>query len=560
MDREAWWKEAVVYQIYPKSFQDSDGDGIGDLRGIINRLGYIRELGADVIWLCPVYRSPMDDGGYDISDYYHIHPMFGTDADMDELIQKAGEMGIKVLMDLVVNHTSDEHKWFREAIRNPDSKCADYYIFRETEDGNPPNNWRSYFGGPAWERVGESNRFYLHAFSRKQPDLNWENPELREEIYKMVNFWLDRGLGGFRIDAISNIKKRMEYGTFQPDGEDGLRYIGDWIMNQPGIGKFLTELKERTFRPHNSMTVAEANVPEELLCRFIGDKGFFSMVFDFSYTDIDVPDTGEWFRPRQFTVSELREKIFRSQKTVQERGWGAVYLENHDQNRSVNKYIPQGDINFYSKTMLASLFWFLRGTPFIYQGQEIGMENIRMESLDEYDDIATFGQYERALKAGLSPEDAFSVVAKRSRDNNRTPMQWSREKNAGFSAAEKTWLRVNPDYREINVRQQEEDSRSVLQFYRELIHLRWKSRYGSVIVHGTFLPYEARETSVIAYQRILGSESLLALHNFRNRESEVRIPEGYHEKVTGNYNRPYDGGSRYCLKPYECFVLYRAEE
>lgn len=560
MDREAWWKEAVVYQIYPKSFQDSDGDGIGDLRGIINRLGYIRELGADVIWLCPVYRSPMDDGGYDISDYYHIHPMFGTDADMDELIQKAGEMGIKVLMDLVVNHTSDEHKWFREAIRNPDSKYSDYYIFRETEDGNPPNNWRSYFGGPAWERVGESNRFYLHAFSRKQPDLNWENPELREEIYKMVNFWLDRGLGGFRIDAISNIKKRMEYGTFQPDGEDGLRYIGDWIMNQPGIGKFLTELKERTFRPHNSMTVAEANVPEELLCQFIGDKGFFSMVFDFSYTDIDVPDTGEWFRPRQFTVSELREKIFRSQKTVQERGWGAVYLENHDQNRSVNKYIPQGDINFYSKTMLASLFWFLRGTPFIYQGQEIGMENIRMESLDEYDDIATFGQYERALKAGLSPEDAFSVVAKRSRDNNRTPMQWSREKNAGFSAAEKTWLRVNPDYREINVRQQEEDSRSVLQFYRELIHLRRKSRYGSVIVHGTFLPYEARETSVIAYQRILGSESLLALHNFRNRESEVRIPEGYHEKVTGNYNRPYDGGSRYCLKPYECIVLYRAEE
>lgn len=556
MDKENWWKEAVVYQIYPKSFQDSNRDGIGDLRGIINRLGYIRDLGANVIWLCPVYRSPMDDGGYDISDYYHIHPMFGTDADMDELIRKAGEMGIKVLMDLVVNHTSDEHAWFQEALRNPDSKYADYYIFRETEDGNPPNNWRSYFGGSAWERVEGTNRFYLHAFSRKQPDLNWENPALREEIYEMVNYWLDKGLGGFRIDAISNIKKRLEYGVFQPDGEDGLRYIGDWILNQPGIEVFLRELSERTFRPHNSMTVAEANVPEELLGQFIGEDGFFSMVFDFSYTDIDVPDTGEWFRPRHFTVSELRQNIFSSQKTVQEKGWGAVYLENHDQNRSVNKYLPAGDIHYYSKTMLASLFWFLRGTPFLYQGQEIGMENIRMESLEDYDDIATQGQYERALKAGLGEEEAFAIVAGRSRDNNRTPMQWNAEKNAGFSDAGKTWLKVNPNYKEINVRQQREASRSVLQFYRELIRLRKDGKYGSLIVNGSFLPYEVEEASVIAYQRILGKERLLAVHNFQSRESAVKIPEAYREKLIGNYDCPYAGGGSYDLKPYECIVLY----
>lgn len=557
MDNKAWWKEAVVYQIYPKSFQDSNGDGIGDLRGIIDRLPYIRDLGTNVIWLCPVYQSPMDDGGYDISDYYHINPMFGTDDDMDELIRRADDMGIKVLMDLVVNHTSDEHEWFQRALKDPDSKYADYYIFRETKDGKAPNNWRSYFGGPAWERVEGTNRFYLHAFSKKQPDLNWENPLLREEIYRMVNYWLDKGLGGFRIDAICNIKKRLEYGTFQPDGEDGLRYIGDWILHQPGIEIFLNELNERTFHVHNSMTVAEADVPEELLEQYIGEKGFFSMVFDFSYTDIDVPGTGEWFRPRRFTVSELRKNIFRSQKTVQEKGWGAVYLENHDQNRSANKYIPGRDIGYHSKTMLASLFLFLRGTPFIYQGQEIGMENIRMDTLDDYDDIATKGQYERALKAGLSKEEALAAVMQRSRDNNRTPMQWNGEKNAGFSSAEKTWLRVNSNYSRINVEQQEREENSVLKFYRELISLRRNSRYRQIIVDGMFLPYEVEEASVIAYQRILGGERLLAIHNFQNRESVVKIPKGYHEKVIGNYEGSCQAEGRYRLKPYECIVLYK---
>lgn len=559
MGKNAWWKDAVVYQIYPKSFQDANGDGIGDLRGITKRLGYLKELGVNIIWICPMYQSPMDDGGYDISDYYHIDPMFGTDADMDELIQKADEMGIKILMDLVINHTSDEHEWFQKALREPDSKYADYYIFKETEDGNPPNNWRSYFGGSAWERVEGTNRFYLHAFSKKQPDLNWENPELREEIYKMVNYWLDKGVGGFRIDAICNIKKRLEYNIFQPDGEDGLRYIGDWILNQPGIEEFLNELNERTFRPHNSMTVAEANVPEELLDQFIGEDGFFSMVFDFSYTDIDVPDTGEWFRLRNFTVSELRKNIFHSQKMVQKKGWGAVYLENHDQNRSINKYIPEEDINYYSKTMLASMFMFLRGTPFIYQGQEIGMENIQMQSLMEYDDIATHGQYDRAIKAGLSPKEAFAIVTKRSRDNSRTPMQWNAEKNAGFSNSEHTWLKVNPNYKKINVEQQMREEKSVLKFYQELIRLRKDSKYGSIIVNGIFLPYEVEEASVIAYQRIMDNERLLVILNFQNQESTVKIPEGYCQKVIGNYEGEFLAADKYCLKPYECITLYRKD-
>lgn len=556
MEKAKWWKNAVVYQIYPKSFQDTNGDGIGDIQGIIQRLDYIKRLGVNVIWLCPIYRSPMDDGGYDISDYYHIDPMFGTDADMDELIQKADRLGIKILMDLVINHTSDEHEWFQNALKNPDSKYADYYIFKETEDGNPPNNWRSYFGDAAWTRVEGSNRFYLHAFSKKQPDLNWENKELREEIYKMVNYWLDKGLGGFRIDAICNIKKRLEYGIFQPDGEDGLRYIGDWILNQPGIEIFLKELNERTFKPHNSMTVAEANVPEKLLNQFIGEDGFFSMVFDFSYTDIDVPDTGEWFHPRKFTAEELQENIFKSQKMVQEKGWGAVYLENHDQNRSVNKYIPEKDINYYSKTMLASMFMFLRGTPFIYQGQELGMENIRMDSLDQYDDIATKGQYNRALKFGISPEEAFEIVIKRSRDNSRTPMQWSTDVNAGFTTS-KAWISINENYKTINARNQENTKGSVLEFYKELIALRTKSKYSPVIIDGEFVPYYTEDVSVIAYLRVLDGKELLVIHNYQDKRGSVKIPDGFEEKVLGNRDSVYPANGRYNLEPYECIALYK---
>lgn len=554
MEKKMWWKNAVVYQIYPKSFQDSNGDGIGDLRGIIDRLDYIQRLGANVIWLCPVYCSPMDDGGYDISDYYHIDPMFGTDEDMDELIQKADEAGIKILMDLVINHTSDEHEWFQKALHDPNSKYAGYYIFKETGDNHPPNNWRSYFGDSAWTRVEGSNRFYLHAFSKKQPDLNWENPQLREEIYRMVNYWLDKGIGGFRIDAICNIKKRMEYGVFQPDGEDGLCYIGDWILNQPGIEVFLKELKEKTFEPHNSMTVAEANVPEELLNQFISEDGFFSMVFDFSYTDIDVPDTGEWFHPRKFTVEELRENIFKSQKMVQEKGWGAVYLENHDQNRSVNKFLPEEDIHDDSKTMLASLFMFLRGTPFIYQGQELGMENIRMESLDDYDDIATKGQYERALKAGIAPEEAFAIVAKRSRDNSRTPMQWEDREFAGFSSIA-PWLKVNENYHQINAAAQEESQLSVLQFYRKLIELRRNSPYASVIVDGEFVPYYTEDVSVIAYLRILGEQEILAVHNVQNKGGSIKLPRGFTRKIVGNRKNRAVSGEKYELEPYECAIF-----
>lgn len=522
-----WWKESVVYQIYPKSFCDSNGDGMGDIKGITQKLDYLKELGVNVIWICPVYQSPMDDNGYDISDYYQIDSMFGTNEDMEELIFEAKKRNLRILMDLVVNHTSDEHPWFQEALQNPKSKYADYYIFKEGTENGPPNNFRTYFGGPAWEPVEGSNRYYLHAFGKKQPDLNWENDELREEIYQMVNFWLEKGISGFRIDAIGNLKKTNLTEQLPPDGPDGMCSISKYILNQPGIEVWLNELRERTFQCYNSMTVAEADVPEDLLPRFIGENGFFSMVFDFSYADIDVPGTGEWYTPTNWTVAQMKECIFRSQLATQRTGWGAVYLENHDQPRSINKYLPEGDIGYESITMLANLFMMLRGTPFIYQGQEIGMQNCKMNSIHEYDDLDTYHQYEVALEAGLNQEEALEVCFRHSRDNARTPMQWSDEPNAGFSSVT-PWLRVNDNYKEINVQVQEKDEDSVLNFYRRLVKLRKDSEWIETFTYGEFIPILEESESVFGFYRQYNGKKVLVLANFGKEtvnlqmESETR--------------------------------------
>lgn len=559
MDRNKWWKNAVVYQIYPKSFQDTNGDGVGDIRGIIQRLDYIKELGANVIWLCPVYKSPMMDNGYDIADYYHVDPMFGTDEDLADLIQEAEKKEIKILMDLVVNHTSSKHEWFEKALENPSGKYGNYYIFRKGINGQPPNNLRSYFGGSVWEPVGKDDMYYFHCFAKEQPDLNWENQELRQEIYHMINYWLDKGIAGFRIDAIGNIKKNFEKNHYQPDGEDGLSYAGDWIQNQPGIEKLLKELDDCTFRPHNSMTVAEVGVPEERLEEFIGKDGFFRMVFDFSYADIDVPDSAEWYKPTGWTIADLRKEIFHSQCVTQDAGWGCVYLENHDQPRSVNKYIKEEDINYYSKTMLAMLFLCLRGTPFIYQGQEIGMTNIRMETLEDYNDIATIDQYERALNDGVDKEEAWNAIYRRSRDNSRTPMQWDSGKNAGFSDAEKTWLKVNPNYKWLNVEAEKKENQSVLHFYKKLIKLRRESRFSDLLVNGDFQPHEEENPSVIAYKRNTDKESMIAYFNFQNEEEMVDVPAGYSGKIIGNYMDNVITEGRYRLRPYECIAFYKGE-
>lgn len=569
MKDKEWWKKAVVYQIYPKSFRDADGDGSGDIKGITERLDYLKWLGADVLWICPVYCSPMDDNGYDISDYYHIDPSFGTDEDMDELIREAGKRRMKILMDLVVNHTSDEHEWFRKALEDTDGKYAGYYIFREGRNGEAPDNLRSYFGGSAWEPVGDGSRYYFHAFGKKQPDLNWENKELREEIIKMMNYWLDKGLGGFRVDAIGNLKKNLNTSYYQPDGEDGLAYAGNYILNQPGIETYLADMRDRAFKPHNSMTVAEVSVSDEELEEFIGKDGFFSMVFDFSYADIDIPKTGEWFLDTGWTPADLRENIFHSQLETQKRGWGALYLENHDQPRSVNKYLPSEDINDCSKKMLATLYVMLRGTPFIYQGQEIGMTNIEMDSLSDFDDIATADQYKRALEYGKTEDEAWSAVSKRSRDNSRTPMQWDDRKNAGFSDADKVWLKVNPNFDVINVSAQSQDETSVLQYYRKLVKLRKEGRYADILTEGEFRPYEA-EGDTICYIREKDGRGLLVLNNFGKRQERVKAEKRYCRVVCCSYGDREEGEilvnsgterrhaadtTEYVLRPYESLVL-----
>lgn len=552
--KNEWWKESVVYQIYPKSFQDSNGDGIGDLKGIQERLPYLSELGVDVIWLSPIYRSPMIDGGYDISDYQAIDPMFGTMKDMDDLIQEAAKYDIKILMDFVANHTSDQHQWFQEALKNPQSKYRDYYIFKEGLEGKAPNNWRSYFGDSAWTAVpNEENMFYLHAFAPEQPDLNWENPTVREEMISMLNWWLDKGLGGFRIDAILNLKKSFEYGQFEPDGEDGLAWIGRWILDQPGIELWLKELDDKAFRKHNCLTVAEADVSMERLEEYIGRDGVFRMVFDFTYTDIDVPQTGEWFKQSGWTVKDLKEAIFTDELETQEIGWGAKYLENHDQPRSINKYIPKEDISDRSKKMLATLFMMLHGTPFIYQGQELGMENTLMDSMADYDDIATHDQYQRALLSGMSEAEAFNHMFQRSRDNSRTPMQWSEGKNAGFSEAEKTWMKVNPNHLTINAKAESKDSSSVLNYYRQLIELRRNSAYKEIIVYGEFQPIETEET-LIAYKRVLDTKELLVLNNFSNKEMIFELPNEAEKILLANCDVPVINRT-IKLAPYASVVL-----
>ncbi|WP_265457971.1 alpha-glucosidase [Enterococcus sp. HY326] len=555
--KKNWWKEAVVYQIYPKSFQDSNGDGIGDIPGIITRLDYLKELGINVIWLCPVYKSPMDDGGYDIADYYQVDEMFGSNQDLEELLTKANQLGMKVLMDLVVNHTSDEHAWFQEAIKDPTSPYRDYYVFREGRGGQAPNNWRSYFGDSAWDLVpGEDNLFYLHAFTKKQPDLNWENDNLRQDIYDMINYWLDKGLAGFRIDAILNIKKRIELGDFPADGEDGLTFIGPWILNQPGIEIWLKEMKEKTFIPHDSMTVAEANVPHERLGEYIGEDGFYSMVFDFSYTDIDVPTTGEWFKPSGWTWPLFAEKVFESQVETQKQGWGATYLENHDQPRSLNKYLPAADINNESKKMLATLWMMLRGTPFIYQGEELGMtNNAGMTAISDFDDIATHDQFHRAKLSGMTQTAAFEAVSQRSRDNSRTPMQWENSKNAGFSTADQTWLKVNPNYPEINAASEISDEDSVFRYYQQLIALRKNSIYRDVVIYGEFQPVLTDNSQTIVYLRRLVEKEILIAVNVTNEVQEIVIPEGFNHFILGNYGRENFSAGQLMLKPYESLII-----
>ena len=526
-----WWQKEVGYQIYPRSFYDSNNDGIGDLNGITAKLDYLKELGITLIWVCPIFKSPMDDNGYDISDYYDVNPEFGTKEDLERLIKEAEKRGIKIILDLVINHTSDEHEWFLEALKNPESKYRNYYIFKRGKNGLPPTNWRSHFGGSAWEKVeGEADEngnemYYLHLFTKKQPDLNWENPEVREELYKMVNYWLEKGIAGFRVDAINSIKKDENYLNLPVDGADGLAYNVKYTLNQPGIEEFLSELAKETFKKYNCMTVAETPMLEyERYNDFIGEDGFFSMIFDFSYADLDMTKGGFYYSLRDIPTIELRNAIFESQLTQQKYGWGAPFLENHDLPRSLNKFFGE-KANETNAKLLGNVFFFLRGTPFIYQGQEIGMDNFVRKDISEFDDIASKDQYQRALGEKFSTEEALYFVNKRSRDNSRTPMQWNEGKNAGFSEDEniKSWIKLTGSQAVTNVKNQLNDEKSIFAHYKKMIDLRQNGKYSDCLIYGDFIPVPLENEKIIAYVRKYGNQKILCISNFSELKQEVKL-------------------------------------
>lgn len=551
--KKKWWQDKVAYQIYPKSFYDTNGDGIGDLPGIIEKLDYLKELGVDIVWLSPCYRSPLADQGYDISDYYDIDPRFGTMEDMDRLIAEAKKRDMYIVMDLVVNHCSDEHEWFKKACKDPDGKYGRFFYLRDKEDGKLPTNWRSYFGGSVWEDLPGTNKQYLHVFHKKQPDLNWENPELREEVYKNINWWLDKGLGGFRIDAIINIKKALPMHDYEPDREDGLCSINKMLEEATGIGEFLGEMRDRTFKPHDAFSVGEVfNAKDEELPDFIGNNGYFSSMFDFNETIFGGSEKG-WYDCKEITPDDYKRCCFETQAKMGDFGFVSNIIENHDEPRGVSHYIPEGDCCDTSKKMLAALNFMLRGLPFIYQGQELGMENIPFKSIDEVDDISTLDEYKVALDAGLTPEAALKAVARRSRDNARTPMQWTGEENAGFTAGT-PWLRVNSNYTAINVEKETIDPNSVLNFYKKLIALRKDPEYKETVVYGALEPFMEDRHNLMAYYR-KGDKTLLVVGNYQWDEQEITLPSEYKKVLINNYPDMVLDGNLVKLHGYQVLVV-----
>ena len=551
-----WWKGKVAYQIYPKSFKDSNGDGVGDLKGITEKLDYLQKLGIDILWLSPIYKSPFIDQGYDISDYYAIDPIFGTMEDMEELIAEGKKRGISIIMDLVVNHCSSHHEWFQKALADPDGPYADYFYFIESD--KEPNNWESYFGGSVWEPVPGTNKYYLHSFHKDQPDLNWQNPVLREEIYTMINWWLDKGIAGFRIDAIINIKKDLEWRSLPSDRDNGLVPVPESLVNAQPIEPFLRELKERTFAKYNAFTVGEVfNETDEELHFFIGKDGVFSSIFDFKQTMLGQEGKG-WFDHALPTADELKESIFQAHERADSIGVLSTIIENHDEPRGVSHYIAEGPVNDTSKKALGTIQVLRKGIPFIYQGQEIGMENQVFESVEDFDDIATINGYHVAKEAGLSEEEALAAIANYSRDNARTPMQWSAEPGLGFSDGTAWLISPKPNVA-INVKDQEKDPNSILNYYRQLTALYRHPLYGNTIRFGDMIPAYRDRENIIAFER-RGDKRLLVVSNFQNRQATLELPAPIKTVVLNNTAGLFQEGDQVLeLVPYQTVVLELVE-
>ena len=540
-----WWKEAVAYQIYPRSFMDSNNDGIGDLQGIISKLDYLKDLGIDVIWICPVYKSPNDDNGYDISDYQDIMSDFGTMEDFNELLSEIHKRNMKIIIDLVINHTSDEHPWFIESRSSKQNPKRDWYIWREGKDNKEPNNWESIFKGSAWEYDENTKEYYLHLFSKKQPDLNWENEDMRNEIYKMINWWLDKGIDGFRVDAISHINK--EEGLVDMDNPDNLKYVPsfDKHMNVEGIHDYLSELKENTFSKYDIMTVGEANgVKAEQATDWVGENdGKFNMLFQFEHIDL--------WNSSEFNLPNLKKVWNKWQVNLENDGWNALFIENHDITRVVSSWGDDTRFLKESAKALGLLYFMHKGTPFIYQGQEIGMTNVKFNDINEYDDIRSINEYNQLINQGMSPKDALEHIWNTSRDNTRTPMQWDDSLNAGFSKSN-PWIHVNPNYKYINVKEQLEDDDSILNFYKKMIKIKKSSE---CLIYGKYNLILEDDTNIFAYERILNDEKFLVICNLKSESSNYKYEKltlKYENLILSNYNvDAHKDLNNFELKPWE---------
>ncbi|MEN2054676.1 alpha-glucosidase [Staphylococcus haemolyticus] len=541
-----WWKEVVAYQVYPRSFNDSNNDGIGDLPGVIEKLDYFKDLGIDVIWLSPMYKSPNDDNGYDISDYQDIMDEFGTMEDFDCLLKGVHDRGMKLILDLVVNHTSDEHPWFIESKSSKDNPKRDWYIWADPkDDGSEPNNWESIFNGSTWQFDETTNQYYFHLFSKKQPDLNWDNPEVRESVFNMMNWWFEKGIDGFRVDAITHIKKTFEAGDLPvPEGKKYAPAF-DVDMNQPGIQNWLQEMKDESLSQYDIMTVGEANgVNPDNAEEWVGeDKGKFNMIFQFEH--LGLWSTGD----SQFDVKSYKEVLNRWQKRLEGIGWNALFIENHDQPRRVSTWGNDKDYWFESATSHAVVYFLQQGTPFIYQGQEIGMTNYPFESIETFNDVAVRNEYQIVKEQGGDVDQLLDKYRMENRDNSRTPMQWNNSTNGGFTEG-KPWFLVNPNYKDINVAHQLEDEHSVLNFYKKLIQLK-KSH--DIYMYGQFDLIDAENENVFAYTRQLEGKTVVVAGNLTDKQSSLTLPFDIEEDAIKlhNYNSQLDATS---LKPFEAFV------
>jgi Glycosidases len=549
--KKVWWKEAIAYQIYPRSFMDSNGDGVGDLKGVISKLDYLKDLGIDVIWICPMYKSPNDDNGYDISNYQDIMDEFGTMDDFDNLIQEIHGKGMKVIIDLVINHTSDEHPWFIESRSSKDNPKRNWYIWRDGKNEDVPNNWESIFGDSTWEYDEGTDQYFLHLFSKKQPDLNWKNAEMRKAIYNTINWWLDKGIDGFRVDAISHIKK--EDGLKDMPNPKGLRYVPsfDKHMNVEGIHEYLKEIKENTFDKYNIMTVGEANgVKFEDAELWVGEKeGKFNMVFQFEHLELWDAEINN-----KLDIVQLKKVLSKWQKGLEGKGWNALYIENHDIPRVVSTWGNDREYWRESATALAVMYFMMQGTPFIYQGQEIGMTNVKFETIEEYNDVKTKNMYAIKREQGVPHKDVMNIIWAVSRDNSRTPMQWDETANAGFTSGE-PWIGINSNYKEINVAKQEKDPNSILNFYKEMICIK---KENDIFTYGQYNLILDRDEQIYAYTRTLDKEKVIVICNLSSFEAVYKYDDvklNYDGLMLSNYFvEPHDDSSSFTLRPYEARI------